>query len=104
MDQHLINTIVFLLIAGIGAMMKKSSKQRDTATTQDTENVTANPQVMTEADRRYREVQEEIRRRLAQRNQGMPMPTATATPNPLPDYQPSKKITIAANLLSQCLL
>jgi hypothetical protein len=96
MDQHLINIIVALIIAGAGAMMKKpaKSKEADPAQTdRATSTTAAEPPVMTEADRRYREVQEEIRRRIAQRNQRAPTQPATVTPNPATDYRPSKQIT-----------
>ncbi len=49
------------------------------------------PAQLTEADRRYREVQEEVRRRIAQRQQmGQPPPRP---PAPVADYQPSPRST-----------
>jgi hypothetical protein len=93
MDQHLINIIVTLIIAGIAAMTKKSSKSKDAEPAQTLQDTPPVQPVLTEADRRYREVQEDIRRRIAQRNQTAPTQPATVTPNPLTDYRPSRQST-----------
>jgi hypothetical protein len=98
MDNVPLDLIVGAIIAIIAAATKKSSKSKnaDSAqTAQDT--MSATPPVLTEADRRYREVQEEIRRRIAQRNQNPPNQSATVTPNPVTDYKRSRQSTQPIN-------
>ncbi len=100
MDQHLINIIIGLIIAIAGVTANKSSKSKDASpaqTVRDTPSNPADPPVLTEADRRYREVQEEIRRRIAQRNQSAPAQPATVTPSPVQDYKRSTKSTDPIN-------
>jgi hypothetical protein len=97
MDDAFIKLVVFIVLAGISATLKKSAKPKNAESARTIQDVPANPPVLTEADQRYREVQEEIRRRIAQRNQGAPAQTTTATPNPAQNYRPSKQITAPLN-------
>jgi hypothetical protein len=98
MDQHTISVIVGLIVAFFAATKKKSPKSENTDPAQTTQDSSPTGQpVLTEADRRYREVQEEIRRRIAQRNQNAPSQPATAMPNPVQDYQRSRQSTDPIN-------
>lgn len=99
MDQHLINIIIGLIVAVAGMAAKKSSKTKDADPDQTppTPSMQQGQPVLTEADRRYREVQEEIRRRIAQKSQTAPGQPATMTPNPVPNYKPSAKSTVPIN-------
>jgi len=92
-QTHSIITLILAVLAVISAARKKSAKSLDEAVAKSQKDAQQNAPVLTEADRRYREVQEEIRRRIAQKSQTMPTPPTVAQPNPAPDYQPSKQIT-----------
>jgi hypothetical protein len=101
MDQHTISVIIGAIIALIAAATNKSAKSKDTDQAKATPDTTPTGQpVLTEADKRYREVQEEIRRRIAQQKQTSPGQPATVTPNPAQNYRPSKQITAPINKTS----
>jgi hypothetical protein len=89
--------VIFLIVAaamGVQRLFKKlQGGQEDVEKKRLPPAVNTPPASMelTEADKRYRQVQEEIRRRVAQRQQQ----TQTATPTPAPQttYRPSPKST-----------
>ncbi len=84
--DHAIIVLIVAVFVGLRAMLEKSKgAQKDSPSERPTTNNNlppAEPQ-LTEADKRYREIQEEIRRRVVQRQQ-QPMQTSPAPAAPAP--------------------
>jgi len=84
MEQAIIFIIVAVLMGlSKGAKkLKESQQESETPNPPPNRNLPSAPPELTEADRRYREIQEEIRRRVAQRQQEPQNTSAPATPVP----------------------
>lgn len=93
MNDAFIKLVVFIVLALVGAGMKKSAKGNNSDRAQTLDDPSQNPPVLTDADRRYREVQEEIRRRITQKSPSTPAQPTTARANPAQNYRPSAQST-----------